>query len=842
MPDREFNEQILKTQAQWKSGLRVGLSLGAEGLSLFATPSLETWLDRSPLGVDIVTDQCGQVWWVALDSAGGHWQLNRLDPKTGETEHVIAMHDCDRIRPRKLWLTAETLLMFDERNARILGFSRENFQIVFEIGIGEGNLVDIDFARATAFHALIEREGGYSLCRFLMPPNSSGGKCVPLADVVEPVAVAVSPKGYTYVLAADRGRLLRFKPKFETTPKEKPDELAAPSEAILKHFKPSIFEFDSRNVVFLAGTSIFAVAELMDPLSLAGKLKNPQDAVSRFISHGLSVSTGKGLSEWSERSAEVPTALRDALVNDINKIIVQGSIWEKERFASVPLRPATDDLLKRKLRGAGLVQLNRFLLEDAYEKEFSRTIRLHQFDADGSYIGEARLPAEIESITGIGFHEDHICIATDQGLVRLSLNLTPVGQSGLYYCRALDNGEQEGFWHGFEFEGRLPARTSVEISYHVSSEGTLKKSYDDVLKSKAAPDEQQKQIEKLLGRRWNRPVPAAGDGNQPAPEVFRGSNSAEDKSAQPETATQDMLFLYNKGRYLFLKITLTTFDENNRPQIASARILYQRKSYLRYLPAVYSEDPLAAAFLERFLSLFETVFEGLEEEITDLFHYFDPDDVRPRFLAWLQSWLNLAVDLPEDRLRRLLRQAPDIFSRKGTPSALAQFLEIYTGKRVVLIEHSRLIQPLVLGLKEMRLGLRTVLVSPGADVFRVGDTSIVGGAVLGAPETTPEAAFRPFIRRFSILVDLERSEFAGKQVVLRRIVDEHKPAHTICSLGILSTRNRVGTAQLGINSTVTDIGPYRVGFSPLGEASAIAKGPPAPRMERGSRYGGKEGI
>jgi phage tail-like protein len=367
--------------------------------------------------------------------------------------------------------------------------------------------------------------------------------------------------------------------------------------------------------------------------------------------------------------------------------------------------------------------------------------------------------------------------------------------------------------------------------------------HDEVLDSNDSIEQKQDKIEKLLRPLWNRPGMRAGTKDEEPAEVFRGSLLPEDTTSQPAGFPYDMLFLHNKGRFLYLKLMLTTFDERNRPLVRNARIFYPRKSYLRYLPPVYSEDPVAAAFLERFLSLFETVFQGLEEEIRDLFHYFDPQLAPPEFLPWLASWINLAIDenLPEDRIRRLISGAPDLFSRKGTPLALATFLEIYTGKPVLLTEHSRMIRPLVLG-GRFPLGLGTVLIGTGKDVFRLGDTSIVGRAVLRSQEPAPEEAFLPVVRRFSIFFDLDRDEFRQREAVLRRIVDEQKPAHTICSLGIISAHNRVGMAQLGINSTVTGPEPYRVGLSPLGEGSAITKGPPGPRIERGARFGGKERI
>src|SRR5262249_3509327 len=148
------------------------------------------------------------------------------------------------------------------------------------------------------------------------------------------------------------------------------------------------------------------------------------------------------------------------------------------------------------------------------------------------------------------------------------------------------------------------------------------------------------------------------------PEIFKGTTA--DAEAAP-----DMLPLENKGRYLWLKLRLLTFDASKRPTIRSARIYYQRMSYLRYIPPAYREDPVSAAFLERFLSLFESVFHGIELEIDQLHRFFDPKLAPPGFLPWLASWINLSVDddLPTDRVRRLIRRAPDLYGRKGTPTA-----------------------------------------------------------------------------------------------------------------------------------------------------------------------------
>ena len=75
----------------------------------------------------------------------------------------------------------------------------------------------------------------------------------------------------------------------------------------------------------------------------------------------------------------------------------------------------------------------------------------------------------------------------------------------------------------------------------------------------------------------------------------------------------DALFIENmKGRFLWFKLNLYSHDPSTSPLINSIKAYYPRKSYLRYLPAVYQENNKDQDLLVRFLSIFETFFMDLE--------------------------------------------------------------------------------------------------------------------------------------------------------------------------------------------------------------------------------------
>ena len=462
---------------------------------------------------------------------------------------------------------------------------------------------------------------------------------------------------------------------------------------------------------------------------------------------------------------------------------------------------------------------------------------LHMFNEDGSYLGQAELPSSIEIIDGIGFdRRGGIYLATDKGLARFSLADNPVGLEGFFYSPTLDNGKDKSAWHRMALKGTLPVKSSVEVFYFSADDLSLKNAYDKALASSGSVEERAAKIEDLLSTKWI------------GPEIFSGVDFEEPRVPGEEQNTPvspDLIFDPNKGRFLWFKLRLVTFDHKVRPSVSSARIYYPRLSYLRYLPPVYREESASAAFLERFLSLFETILEGLDQQIDELHHHFDSRNTPAGFLQWLASWVGLTLDedLREEQVRRFIQRSPSLYNRKGTPEALIEFLEIYTGRPVFLIEHLRGLKPIVLGDRETGfiLGNRTMLLGGGPKGMRVGDTTIVGYAAVRDRVADPEEPFLSLARRFTVVFDMDPVEFQKREGTLQRIVTEQKPAHTSCTLRALRTQGEVGSAVLGVSGTVTGPQPYRVGMTSLGSGSAVTRDPTL-RIERGAWVGSSKQL
>lgn len=99
--------------------------------------------------------------------------------------------------------------------------------------------------------------------------------------------------------------------------------------------------------------------------------------------------------------------------------------------------------------------------------------------------------------------------------------------------------------------------------------------------------------------------------------------------------------------------------------------------YILDLPVVYHDNE----FLGRFLNIFESIWEPLEQRQDHIDMYFDPRTCPVEFLPWLASWFDLALDpeWPEAQRRALLLEAYDLYRWRGTRYGLQRIIELRTG-------------------------------------------------------------------------------------------------------------------------------------------------------------------
>jgi phage tail-like protein len=219
----------------------------------------------------------------------------------------------------------------------------------------------------------------------------------------------------------------------------------------------------------------------------------------------------------------------------------------------------------------------------------------------------------------------------------------------------------------------------------------------------------------IIGTRWHRLTldfdQRADPTTGPRPGMqIKVSYAAQDTLASPSTIERawttirpnprDAFISDAEGRYLWIKIDLLG-NEYASPQIQELRVYFPHQSYLRYLPAIYQEDEQSRRLLAQFLSIFESIFVDIEQDILSSTKYLDSAGIPAEYLSWLGQWLALEMDQTwsETAKRELLAKAPMLFKKRGTREGLVEILQIYTAhlqdetafrKRIVELEAKRL--------------------------------------------------------------------------------------------------------------------------------------------------------
>lgn len=110
---------------------------------------------------------------------------------------------------------------------------------------------------------------------------------------------------------------------------------------------------------------------------------------------------------------------------------------------------------------------------------------------------------------------------------------------------------------------------------------------------------------------------------------------------------------------------------------------------LQYLPEIYQEKAGESGgdSLERFLTVFAHVLEGLEFTISELPGYFDPLSAPGDFIPWLANWVSLDLyELLGERNRDFILNAVPYYKKKGTISGIAELVELLTGRKCIVKE------------------------------------------------------------------------------------------------------------------------------------------------------------
>ena len=154
--------------------------------------------------------------------------------------------------------------------------------------------------------------------------------------------------------------------------------------------------------------------------------------------------------------------------------------------------------------------------------------------------------------------------------------------------------------------------------------------------------------------------------------------------------SSDLLLYGQKGRYLWLWVEVTG---TGTARLDGLRVLVPGDNFYRTLPALYRNDQPDDAFLHRYLSIFSSLYNDLQDTVDHLSRYLDLDTAPAEALPLFASWLGLELDgnfLDEESLRALLKIAPQLIAAKGTRRAIELVTSLFVEEPVYLVERNLL--------------------------------------------------------------------------------------------------------------------------------------------------------
>lgn len=153
-----------------------------------------------------------------------------------------------------------------------------------------------------------------------------------------------------------------------------------------------------------------------------------------------------------------------------------------------------------------------------------------------------------------------------------------------------------------------------------------------------------------------------------------------------EVFDMDDILLHDiSGRYLWFMIE-AGIKAGQKLEIKKIKICFPKISWISYLPEVYQNED-KNRFLERYLAVFQTLYEELNFEIERIPRLIDVESANKEFLNSLSEWMGLenAHMWQEGRLRELLKNFLKYYRIRGNKESVKMFVRLYTNSEMVYI-------------------------------------------------------------------------------------------------------------------------------------------------------------
>lgn len=105
--------------------------------------------------------------------------------------------------------------------------------------------------------------------------------------------------------------------------------------------------------------------DMTKPSAIAAKLEDRQSPLSKHLLSGIQPATRQQIQD-DRLAAEQRTNIAEMLVSELNRILADGSLYDKDRFARILLPSDLKRQVEERLAGNELAEMNRRLIESAY--------------------------------------------------------------------------------------------------------------------------------------------------------------------------------------------------------------------------------------------------------------------------------------------------------------------------------------------------------------------------------------------------------------------------------------------------------------------------------------------
>ncbi len=238
----------------------------------------------------------------------------------------------------------------------------------------------------------------------------------------------------------------------------------------------------------------------------------------------------------------------------------------------------------------------------------------------------------------------------------------------------------------------------------------------------------------------------------------------------------DMLLHGVRGRYLWISVEM--FWQLDKTTLHDIVIEFPARSIVEYLPEIYRRED-KDRFLDRFLGIFQTIYEDVSERIGRTGEKLDMDCGSHTDLNILAGWMGIKTPevWGEEPLRELLRELVLLYRLRGTRWGMKEILKLYTGTEPYIVEHHEIDSFLE------KAGYHEEL-----------------EALYGSDEDM-----------FTVMLPLSAIDSRLEEKVVRQLIDVMRPAHMAYQLVTLRPYVFAGLhTYLGVNTILSEFQPMKL--------------------------------